>query len=516
MKYGVATLVRAPGVGLAFLDQSTGTVRRGYAIPGGEDVVRLVAGAFIERISCRGRNAVALGAFLPAELNQIVDILVEDWIEFTGCRTIGLSGSNRLFELAASFDLQGVLLDVRHDSASQSIDWAAIQCYLSSTGLTIRGRDTGICSLWPGAASLVSVFEVLDADDKVVSEGKGLSQTLALHSALGEAVERIVAQTIDTCGLVVATQDELHAQGLATPSLISSISDLFSCSLPLEWIRAHTLSGIQGAMPAELAYYPYQSDFPLRVFNVQHTSGLAAGATKKQAVAAGLLEAIETDAYWLSMRTHSLCGKFENLRSHCNEHIRSIIDHLNDSGIVVHAGLISFDWPLSIVHVVLETRNEKLPALSHGLGSGATHIAAFERALLEAIQVYSGLEKVCAEYWPQIALRPTEQSEAALLWSSRTFSGRILEMFDNAPVVDCQVYPGQYVQDFASLERWLNEHLFVPWIAPLGTMHGLEVVRVFVEGAVSPFSERSGSSTALKVRARKLGIHNLYMDPILT
>jgi len=31
------------------------------------------------------------------------------------------------------------------------------------------------------------------------------------------------------------------------------------------------------------------------------------------ATAAGLLETIETDAYWLSIRLHQICGRFDDL-----------------------------------------------------------------------------------------------------------------------------------------------------------------------------------------------------------
>ena len=49
-----------------------------------------------------------------------------------------------------------------------------------------------------------------------------------------------------------------------------------------------------------------------------------------------------------------------------------------------------------------------------------------ERALLEAVQVYSGLEKVSQDYWPEIVLPRSARGEPAIAWSSHDFVDRVI------------------------------------------------------------------------------------------
>jgi len=470
------------------------------------------------RFAIRAISSTHLAAPPVTELSAVdkfVDVLLADWADLcVPARPQRGTATYAPLELPINF---GTLsLATRRDPRATNPDWVAIQRSLESKGLQLRSQDLGAMSA--ALSSVVSTFEIVDVNEKVVSGGKGSSEAGALRSALGEAVERIVAQGQPDKGVFLASLNELQAQGIATPRLQAELADLFSPELLIEWIPARTLKGIQGALPAELAFYPHDRAVPVVAFTSPHTAGLASGANTAEAIAAALIEAIETDAYWLSMRTHRICGTFPDLRTSGQPRVATITQHLADIGIRVHAGLINFDWPLSIVHVVLENQSESLPALSHGLGSGLTHTQAIERALLEAVQVYSGLKKVVAEYWPQISLRLRTRmlAEPALIWSSQSFRGRIVEMFESADTIEVHAPCEHGVESLSDLQRWLERNNFVPWVAPLGTFAGLSVVRVFLEGAVSPFTERGRPSARLLAVARELGVRNLYFDPILT
>src|ERR1700730_2395533 len=56
----------------------------------------------------------------------------------------------------------------------------------------------------------------------------------------------------------------------------------------------------------------------------------------------------------------------------------------------------------------------------------------------------------------------------------------------------------------------------LPGRSPRCARRGLHVVRVFLEGAVSAFSERSGPSDRVSSFAREFGIKYQYFNPILT
>jgi hypothetical protein len=284
----------------------------------------------------------------------------------------------------------------------------------------------------------------------------------------------------------------------------------------MEWILARTFDGVWGAMPAELAYYPFASRTGVRAFATQHTAGLAAGGSPHAAAIAGLRECIETDAYWRSMRTKQVCGLFGNLEDAGDAPIASLVRKLAQMGIRVWAGSIAFDWPLPIAHVVLETKGESLPALSHGLGAGGTWREAVERALHEAIQVYSGLEKVSLQYWQDVSVQAHRTAEAAIVWSNPGFSPRILEPFRNAPPLDLNEPFEGLVTDVQPLIGWMKARELVAWTADLGVRDGLHVARTFLEGGVSAFSERGAPSTHLMDAVHRAGLTYPYLDPILT
>ncbi len=395
-------------------------------------------------------------------------------------------------------------------------DWQTLRAAIENQGLRVqrRGRETRSAIL--SAVDCVSIYEVASPEGEVLAEGKGETDARALYSALGEAAERLLAKTPQGGTPWLAKADELRAKGMPFPHLTCGMGDLYSPDLPLEWIAARTGDGRNGALPAELAYYPFDPATGVKAFSLQHTAGLAAGSSIAGAARAGLLECIETDAYWLSMRTKHVAAHFTQLEDAPDALIRNLSRQLESAGIRVHAGLISFDWPIPIVHVVLETTGETLPALAHGLGSAETTVAALRKALLEAVQVFTGLEKVSLEYWPDIAVGSGEESRPAIAWSSRAFSGRITEPLLNSPAITLNSAPAPTLKNIKELNSWALERGFTPWVASLGEFEGLTTVRVLLDGAVTPFTERDSPSDRVLAVASSLGLRYPYLDPVLT
>jgi thiazole/oxazole-forming peptide maturase SagD family component len=519
-------------VGLALVDEATDAIHRAYAVAGGAAAACEVAAQFAGRVVGEIGGSVTTGGSIGAgdgldraSCRELVEVLWRDWCEGSTAGTEWISGAGpEDARLRVGFEpnlqeLSHTPIASRGHSGDGAPDWAAIRSHLESAGLEVRSRPLEVGSVGhPRPIALepgVWVFEVVDAQGVVVAEGKGLSEAQALHSALGEAVERRIAQSMGHAGLFLASQQELEARGIRTPRLEATGADLFSPRLPMEWVGARTLAGTAGALPAEMVLYPYSRGVPVKAFRCQHTAGLAAGAGFAEAVGAALLETIETDGYWLSMRMHRLVGTFNTLAT-THTRVTGIVQQLAAAGIRAHAGLINFDWPLSVVHVVLESQNETLPALAHGLGSGLTHERAIERALLEAVQVYLGLRKVVAEYWPQISLQPHALTDPALIWSSPSFSARVTEMFEQAPAIEVEAPREGGVECVGDLMSWLEQRGMVPWVVRLGELSGLTVVRVVLEGGVSAFSERGGPSRRVLEVADRLGVRGLHFDAVLT
>ena len=215
------------------------------------------------------------------------------------------------------------------------------------------------------------------------------------------------------------------------------------------------------------------------------------------------------------MRCMRICSRFDDLANAPLPEIRRLVRSLAEIGIQVHAGLISHDWPVPIVHVVLETATESLPALSHGLALGTDPFVALQRALLEAIQVYTGLEKVSRHYWPEISVNLSRVADPPLFWSDPSYARRIVDMFEDAPTIDLTA-PAARLSTVSDLEEWMTRQGMTAWIAHLGNHQGLEVVRAYIDGAVSPFSERGQPSPRVRNMLTTYGLRFPYLDPVLT
>ena len=500
--------IRAPGLGLALVDTASGVARRGYDLSGDAEA-RTMASEFARRVT--GHDGASPGR----SSHPLVAELFEDWLEAGGTPHRFAPAGKRSGSVRQVFErVVGDLADPH--GANAPPDWSVIRSNLASSGLRLRRRGDFNDSHILGALRDFTVFEITDLNDKVVAEGKASDASGALASVLGECVERIVAQSPNKEALRCETAEALRRDGVPTPHFVAEVGDLFSADLLVDWIAARSFDGVEGAMPAELAYYPFVPRTGVRAFSTQHTSGLAAATTQNAAALAGLRESIETDAYWLSMRAKRVCGRFDDLENAAQPAIRSLVRNLSDAGIVVWAGSISFDWPLAVVHVVLQTTGESLPTLAHGLGSGETWIQATERALSEAIQVYSGLEKIALQYWQEIAVRPDKSASAAVHWSSRKFAPRVTEVFADAPILGLDSAVPGLLTNVSDLLAWMVPRGLKPWSSCLGEMQGLVVARVYLEGGVSAFSERAGPSKRVMSFTSGLGLRYPYMDPILT
>lgn len=487
------------------VDLDSKIVHSGYPVDGDREAVLTAATSIACR--CLGLASVA------TSWDELADELCNDWRALGGEQARGHRGQLVPFILdsAAIADIR--IADPHGDAPASAVDWHEIRTKLIEQGLIIDSRATESPLL--SATALCEVVEIRDCAGKVLSEGKGVAYDTAMQGALGEGVERLAAQLPDGKKLFISTARELAASGVAIPALAAEVRDLFSPDLPLEWVSARTLSGRSGALPAELVYYPFQPGSAVKAFSAQHTGGLAAGSSLASATAAALREAVETDAYWLSMRCMRIDSRFDALADSPVAETRRIVRSLAEIGIRTHAGIISFDWPVPIVHVVLENASEGLPALSHGLALGDNPFTALQRALLEAIQVYTGMEKVARLYWPEISVSLSRTADPSLVWSDPAYARRIVDMFENAPKFDPATATAN-VSRVGELDAWMTRHGMTAWCAPLGRSHGLEVTRVYIEGGVSPFSERGQPSRRVCDMLARCGLQHPYLDPILT
>lgn len=403
-------------------------------------------------------------------------------------------------------------------ASEQSTNWPDILHNLQINGYTIRDQFLSLSAdiEMINAVNLVPVLEVVAADGSVISGGSGLKREAALSSALAEAVERLVAQTVRPENSFIASADQLRRNGFYVPYFEVGPRDAYSEGTIIDWIAANTLTGKPAAMPAELAYYDpnFLPTSGIRAFALHHTMGLAAGSTLEEAIWSGLTECLERDAYWIVMRCLLKCPTLDNkiLGSEYTELLNSI----SVAGLRVVLKDISLDWPLKIVHAIILDESDRLPAFAHGVGSHTTTKQAAAKALLECLQMRGGLTRLSTLFEYEILLPTVGGKEANIAWSDPASALLFQHLVEEADEISTSFDNTPHQQNIEGVIAHLQKKQKpVVWV-DLQNDEPLCVVRVHVPGCVRPDHTADYVPQRLRHWLDKEGIRSPYYIPMLT
>ena len=417
--------------------------------------------------------------------------------------------SSSSLDISALTEVKGRFL-----SPSGSVPWHVIEDAIQECGYDIRE----VCPQKDPSDKIVNrnstapLVEVVSRRDGfVIAGGKGTHRTAATQGALGEFAERFVASSGGRERIFATSADNLRDRGFIVPGFFAGLRDCYSSALVHDWVSAYTLQGAPAALPAERAFYDYVPQSGVRAFAWQHTMGLAAGATLEEAVWAGLTECLERDAYWLVMRCRLACPTLDS--SSILAEAAELRRFLDDAGVKVVFKNISLDWPLAIVHAILIDPTGRIPAFSHGVGSGSSYSSAGAKALLESFQIRAGLIRLCAADIARSVI-PAPIREAERIWTDPA-SVELLRHLIIDPEIRGESLPQTVLQP-ADIIREVESSSGPIFYAPLGSFHGLEVVRVYIPGSLQPDPTVEDAPTRLQEWLRRSGLPAPYPDPILT
>ncbi len=429
-------------------------------------------------------------------------------------RSIGTVKPTRL-------DFTGLMkFNGRWQIAADPIDWAAVRSGLAREGVTLSD-DESVPSQDLGSYPLVNDQRIpgvvqLRANMGVRAIGAGTAELhpAALRSALGEAVERIESMSGHTKQIFINSADHIRENNIIIPNIHRTSRDGYTSELAIDWVLAQTLGGFSAAIPAELAFFEYRPQSRFRGFSLQHTAGLAAGASLEEAVWVALCECMERDAYWIIMRCGLRCPDVSI--DVLSQQSPKIAEAIAAAGIKIVLKDISLDWPISIVHALVIDETHRLPAFSHGIGSGTSIADAVKRAVFEALGVREALIEVSKLSFSTI-VRPLEsQSTARRAWCNPSF-GQEIDHLIAAEAEDCaipafskgNVHPADlvpYIEEVGGRVFWVK----------LGERSGLQVVRVIVEQAIRPDHLIENIPNRLQVWMRRSGRSSISRTSILT
>ncbi len=398
-------------------------------------------------------------------------------------------------------------------SNSKNLDWKNIESFVSSKGYVLKKREYISKKL----SDLCHVYEVLSNEGEVISEGKGLNDTQAQRSALAEAVERIVAISAPE-KIILNTAKDLFKNKKYFFDQELGPRDTYSDDTVTEWVPSYDLFSKEATyFPADLAYYQYETQkIGLKLFGFSHTTGLAAGSSKEEAIISGLFEVLERDAYWITMRTHMNHPdiKFNEVR-YLDENILNIKNELESKGFELFVKDMSLDWGIPIAHVVLVDKEGRIPAFTHGVGTGFSWNTAIERGVVEALQMYSGMYKFAHKYdgWKQIVGIDNVMGDPILAWSDPLFAPYIKHLTDPS---DKEWNKDLQISNFDQVLAVLKNKKYNLLVTPLGEQGGLEVLRIWVDKAVCSDKRLERVGKRLKMFKDKEGLRDFYTTPILT
>jgi thioglycine synthase len=221
-----------------------------------------------------------------------------------------------------------------------------------------------------------------------VSSGKGLTQADADASALGEALERYCAEPrASSPPILTARAADLPHPPIDLPSLALGhwvSDDLLEGAL--DWcagVRVHDSAPVY--VPAELVFFPYAPRTHRQLLVAPTTTGLAAGASRLDAILHGAFECIERDAYSRALAF---------VESHHGDEIPGVADtappltvreriaHLRARGFRVFLRNLTHDIGVPTVLAVIDDGE-----LAHfGCASHSRSAVAIEAAFFEAAQ----------------------------------------------------------------------------------------------------------------------------------
>ncbi|MEE9426066.1 MAG: YcaO-like family protein [Methylococcales bacterium] len=353
----------------------------------------------------------------------------------------------------------------------------------------------------------------------IVGEGKGFDFAQSEYTAMAEAIERIVASEPDFARVLPGqSTTQMNRKGLVIPSLEAGTRDLYSDELCIDWAPGYLYPDRHAWIPAELVWHLYSPLSGFRALDMRQTIGLASGSTITEAFTNGLLETIERDSYAIVMRCRIECPAVQQEEiDTCGQEISQLLKELDSKGIDVHIKWISLDWPIPVAHVLFLDRMDRIPAHSHGCSAGLSPSGAITRAVLEAVQMHEGLARAASESWERMAARiESSHSHPYYAWGDPLFRPHLAHLMNSN---SCTMVPPSHMHNMNCIEElceWMMDRDHRIFWAQLGTLGGLQVVRVFVEGLVMPDARLEYLGNRLSIWVDKQKIPGPYTDPILT
>lgn len=232
-----------------------------------------------------------------------------------------------------------------------------------------------------------------------VSAGKGISETEAVRSAIGEAVERYCASHVDNFATRMAAWADVESHAIAPPECVlysqtqyarrDFLYHRWDPKDEVTWVPTRELPGEREILaPASLVYLSLPSMRPEDFFCLPTSNGLAAGPNLEFAILNALYELVERDAFIITWMNRLPVARvdFSDMGGIAN----AIRTHYARFGTEIQIFNLSTDIPVYVMMAVALDKTGRGPAALISLGCHLNPGIAIIKALLEMCQVHPG------------------------------------------------------------------------------------------------------------------------------
>jgi ribosomal protein S12 methylthiotransferase accessory factor len=230
-----------------------------------------------------------------------------------------------------------------------------------------------------------------NSETLAVSQGKGMDTMSAKVSALMEALELWHCENFDA-PVTVASFDSLEPGAALDPLKLPRPVHLdLDLSAEIEFVTGFELFARRPVLcPREIVGQNWADPrLRARMF-LQCGNGLASGNDAIEATVHGLCEVIERDAMvrWFLDRSRAGTKATQlDLRTVGDEHVRELLDHLEERGVIVAAWELTTDIGIpAFAAAILDPPGWRAKDISYGFGCHLSPSVALSRTLTEAAQ----------------------------------------------------------------------------------------------------------------------------------
>jgi ribosomal protein S12 methylthiotransferase accessory factor len=258
-----------------------------------------------------------------------------------------------------------------------------------------QAQDPGIFAAGVQAAD---ISRYLGAGQSLEAGGAGDSAATALMSAIGEAAERHCAFFYDRGEMVFGAFRDL-AQDAVSPDLLRLFSreqiesfrrgpDYFDDSSRIAWVWGYSLNERRPRLvPASLVYLNYRPEADEANIGLNASTGLAAGATREEAILGALLEIVERDAFTIAWLHARVGRRIEVDDEDLQKALRTRL-WADRPSVDVKIFYITTDVDIPVVFLVMRRQAEFGPAVCVGTAARLAPRQAVRKCMYEAGQCF--------------------------------------------------------------------------------------------------------------------------------